>query len=61
MLSTGEAARRAGVSVSTIRNAINSGDLDAEMAGGRYMVDEDALDAWMAEGEEDDEEEDDDE
>lgn len=52
-----EAARRAGVSLDTIRRAVNRGDLKAKRTGwdehkkvptGRYLISDDDLRAWFA-------------
>lgn len=46
-LTTGQAARRIGVSLQTIKNWIAAGKLPAKKVGGRYYVPRDAVQAYL--------------
>lgn len=48
LLSTGEAARYAGVSRQRIDQLVRAGVLEAQRVAGRWVVEREAVDAWLA-------------
>lgn len=52
LVSTGAAAQHLGVSTSTVRRLIDTGELDAENVGGRWLFRLADLDAYLADQDE---------